>query len=463
MKKILGLVACLALVSTAFAVDPTVTYTLQLGGDNHAADLKAGNPVPYTPGSTADGQLVASPAKVSWAVEAKVEGTFNTYDVFGAANLVWDLELRDSSNNLVAIGKGSASTQGWYSDVNDGTGTDPLQAAAFAYGLDANAGVAGPGRVFDTPEANGPHMAQKTYPSTEAFPAGAPIDGSLLGKLIGMGAGYQDYKVESTERGGVGIVGTFDGGACTGLGTGPIAEGQINMTGLPSGTYTLKLLAGNGNNFLRGDKAACTGNNNENFAVKVAANMVVSDDISFVWDAGVQPCTDPVLTAAVSRKTHGAAGDFDQPINLSGTVSTEPRAGGPSTIVLTYDQTLDAGTLPTVSMGTAAVSGNQVTITGLGAITDGACVAITVSGAKAATGACFSPAVTIKIRSLLADVNASGGVDAADIGQVKLQSLKPLTAANFLRDVNVSGGIDAADIGQTKLRSLKVTPDACSY
>jgi len=468
MKKILGLVA-LTLVATApvmAADNATIAYQLELGGNNHAAQVKAGTAVPYTAGNPADGQTLTT-ATLNYAVRVTVSGEHGGAGLiaYGAANLVWDLELRDAGNNLVAIGKGAPGTAGFYSSINDGTAGNPLAAAAFAFAFDLDPTVAGdPGRIFDPVSANGPHLAQKTYPSTNAFPAGAPSDGSLLGKLIGMGAGYQDFKAsDGTERAGVGIGtvgGTIGSEGCYALATGPVAEGQIDLTGVPNGAYTLKLVAGNGNNVLRGDSDYfCGGNASGNFAVK--ADAVVGDTISFNLLIPVSCGTVPALASATSVRTHGGV-DFALPLALTGAATVEPRQNGPQTIVLTYSAAM-SGT-PVASVGTATLTNpTTVTVTGLGTIVDGSCVAVTVSGLKcAADNVTAVPAATVKVVALFGDVNQSGGVDAADIGQVKLQSLKPITASNYLKDVNVSGGIDAADIGQVKLRSLKVTPATCS-
>jgi hypothetical protein len=55
-------------------------------------------------------------------------------------------------------------------------------------------------------------------------------------------------------------------------------------------------------------------------------------------------------------------------------------------------------------------------------------------------------------------VNASGNVDAADVGQVQRQNNKPVTSSNFRMDVNVSGNIDAADVGQVQRQNSKHLP-----
>src|SRR5690606_152675 len=64
------------------------------------------------------------------------------------ANLVFNLQLEDGSGTIIPIGSGSDSTTGWYSAINDGTGGDPVAAAAFALSYEIFSGW-GPARAID--------------------------------------------------------------------------------------------------------------------------------------------------------------------------------------------------------------------------------------------------------------------------------------------------------------------------
>ena len=77
-------------------------------------------------------------------------------------------------------------------------------------------------------------------------------------------------------------------------------------------------------------------------------------------------CNSP---SAVSRKTHGAAGDFDIDLPLSGEPGVECRTGGANgdfTIVVTFTNNIVSGT-PSVTEGTgnivsSPISDNTMTI-----------------------------------------------------------------------------------------------------
>jgi hypothetical protein len=55
-----------------------------------------------------------------------------------------------------------------------------------------------------------------------------------------------------------------------------------------------------------------------------------------------------------------------------------------------------------------------------------------------------------KMGILIGDVNASGHVDAGDIGVIQQYNSQTANSTNFRADVDVSGHIDAGDIGITQ-------------
>jgi len=462
MKKILGLATLLAVaVAPAYGAS-TVAYDVQLGGNNHATEYAAGTVTPYTPGSTADGQQFANDAIINWAVTVAVTG-----ENFGAANLVFNVELwKDGS--LVAVGAGSPTTPGFFSTINDGdqdagqASADPLQLAAFAFAFGST------GRLFDEVAQGGPHMAQATYPSAAGFPANSTAP---QGVLVGMGAGYTKLDGNQTagllERVGVGYATNAPvGDACTGVGNGPIAEGQLNLKGLPGGTYTLKVVPGNGNNVIKIADFFCDSGTTGNFAVK--ADVAQGGEISFVLAPPAVTCgTVPALASAVSRRTHGAAGDFDISLPITGTTGVEGRQGGPQMIVMTYSAAV-SGT-PVASAGTATLVNDTTVAVALPALTtaqDGSCVAVTVSGLKCkADGSTNVAAATVKVRYLYGDTIgniASAAVNSTDVAFTKSKSGLAVDATSFRSDVNVSGTINSTDIAIVKSRSGVTTPAACT-
>ena len=169
----------------------------------------------------------------------------------GVANLVFDLELHVGSVDgpLANIAAGSAdctsSPAGWCSEINDGTMGNYLQEvdkeekAAFAVQFNANTedyGLKPPGdetppdvgRLIDLKPVDGPGMEIYGYPSVFDWPTGSNIE---AGRLAGMGAGYVRFD-SVNQYPAVGCVESPDscnaGGEVYYLGSGPVAEGQIN-------------------------------------------------------------------------------------------------------------------------------------------------------------------------------------------------------------------------------------------
>lgn len=268
-----------------------VAYSLEIGGDNHFAEWKATprQRVAYTRGSGADGQSIYNGNYLNYAVVLEASGIHSQpghpsdgKEIFGAANVVFNLELLDASNNPV----GDAIFK---SIINDGNG-DPLASAAFSLGFTLQ-GLP-PGRLIDPTTLGGPRLEPIfTYPT-------APV-GS--GTLIGMGAGFKEWirTGSGITLPGVGMVtvpgpnpATPNVGRRNGLGIVPVAEGQIDISNLPVGTYTLKVTPGNGNNVLRGDYDMVLASNRPAFAV--AANEAVGDTITFVV-TDIPPVPDGVV------------------------------------------------------------------------------------------------------------------------------------------------------------------------
>jgi len=171
----------------------------------------------------------------------------------------------------------------------------------------------------------------------------------------------------------------------------------------------------------------------------------------------------PPAPTAVSRKTHGAAGTFDIPLPLTGTVGVEDRIGnggvaGNHTIVLTYPSS-PAGATATVaarnpsaatgSVSNVTISGNDMIVT-LANVSDQQVLTLSTSGGS------VSPAV-VPIGFLVADVNGNHTVSASDIAQVKAEA-GPVTGANFRSDLNVSGDVNATDISITKAKAGGTIP-----
>ncbi len=260
----LAVTSLLLMAGTTFAAS-SVVYDLQLGGDNHAASIKAGTYVYFTPGSSADDQEFMAGSQVTWSATLTASGTQSSGPgagsaIKGAANFVFDLELRQGSESGPIV-----ASPVFYSSIHDGGsecipagGTIPegfcppcLAGAAFAFSF--NVWSYGPGRVVEPPWRGSGGNVCTGYPNLPA--GGGPNMNVCLyptvenGKLLGMGAGYQQWLRTSGPTWSQEGVGLVSGG----LGIGPVVEGQIDTTSLTPGTYYLKLIPKSGTNVLRGD------------------------------------------------------------------------------------------------------------------------------------------------------------------------------------------------------------------
>jgi hypothetical protein len=302
MKKILGIVALTLIAGApAFALDTTaIDYVLQVGGSN------AGGPtVPFDTTNVKEegdpGIYDAGTGIVTWSVKVLASGGVGADEpslnyIRGVSNLVWDLTLLGPDGQPVGtvgtpFGLGSATTAGFYSSIQDGTGLYKLQPAAFTWVF----GDAAPfGRLNDVDTANGANAVQYTFPSTYSYYRNDVTDAvynttatvlAPTGTLKGMGAGFQDFDIFNTpvERAGIGILSEGDPAVyeCfAAIGEkAPIAEGQINLTGLPSGTYTLVLTPGAGNNVIWADGLSCQIGTSGAFAIP--AKTVTGSSVSF--------------------------------------------------------------------------------------------------------------------------------------------------------------------------------------
>lgn len=189
---------------------------------------------------------------------------------------------------------------------------------------------------------------------------------------------------------------------------------------------------------------------------------VDADDLA-LWDS--MQASAPAIVSAESVRTHGTAGEFG--IAILGSDDTECRLGGPSKIVIVFDQNVQAadGTLDTevvLSSGTIAgmsIAGATLTVnTTVGSFCDDCCLTITVSGisAQGAPAVVMTPA-TMGIRLVACDNTAGptyGAVNVLDVIRVKQASGQPVTGANFRYDADASGGVlNVLDVIRAKQES----------
>jgi hypothetical protein len=197
------------------------------------------------------------------------------------------------------------------------------------------------------------------------------------------------------------------------------------------------------------------------YTCSVTASNSVGASIASAASTTVTPSATAslVLVSVVSRKTHGAAGDFELAIDnaqpIGGAVTVEPRmnAGG-HTLLFKFNNIVSAsGALAVRDENNALVaasslgSGNDVVVT-IPAIGDNKKVTISLTGVNGI----FNPAPAA-LGFLVGDVNNSRSVSASDVSGIKARSGQPTTVLNFRFDVNLSGSITAADISIAKARS----------
>jgi hypothetical protein len=171
-----------------------------------------------------------------------------------------------------------------------------------------------------------------------------------------------------------------------------------------------------------------------------------------------------VPLSAVSRKNHGTVGTFDVDLPLSGAVGIEDRSGQGTNsnnhqVVVTLPGLITSVANATVSSGTGSVSNflvssNQVFVN-LTGVANAQTITITLAGVNDGTSVAD---VSVPMGVLLADVNASRRVDAADVSSVRQQTLQTVTASNFRNDINASGRIDAADVSIARQQTLTSLP-----
>ena len=202
-------------------------------------------------------------------------------------------------------------------------------------------------------------------------------------------------------------------------------------------------------------KVKCWG---ANFAGQVGDNSSNNYRFSPVDVVVVVPVN---LSAVQSRKTHGAAGTFDLPLDrlamVHGLVTVEPRAiGAGHEIFFQFDGAITAPGTATAVDGSGAtlavsppmiVGGTNLSVT-LNSIADNSRATISLNGVNGS-----AVPFSVSMGFLIGDANNSRAVDAIDISGVKARSGQITDSTNFGFDLNASGAINSADILAVKARA----------
>ncbi|MEO6436386.1 MAG: CHRD domain-containing protein, partial [Tepidisphaeraceae bacterium] len=158
----------------------------------------------------------------------------------------------------------------------------------------------------------------------------------------------------------------------------------------------------------------------------------------------------PQLVAAASRKSHAGA-SYDVALPLAGASGIECRStGGALTIVLQFDKPVTAGNAAVVGNanvnGTPAFAGNVMTIN-LAGVTNAQ--ELTVNATNVLGGG-DAANVSVKVRALLGDINASGAVSGSDVNLCMSQVGFPVAGGNARSDANLSNSISGADVNMIR-------------
>jgi hypothetical protein len=165
-------------------------------------------------------------------------------------------------------------------------------------------------------------------------------------------------------------------------------------------------------------------------------------------------CVPLQLLSAVSRKTHGAVGDFDIELPLTGEPGVECRnGGGDYAMVIIFNNMMVSGNA-SVTSGTGSVagspgfSGNTMTVE-LTGVADAQRITVTLTGVTDSSAQVL-PDTPISMNMLVGDTNGNKAVNAADVAQTKARLGLAATAVTFRSDTNLSGTITASDLVQVK-------------
>ena len=167
------------------------------------------------------------------------------------------------------------------------------------------------------------------------------------------------------------------------------------------------------------------------------------------------------LSAVKSRKTHGAAGDFDLLLDttipiIGGAVTVESRSTGASHLIVfqftspitaTGAATAVNGSGAPIAISAVTFLGNEVSVT-LTGVADNSRATISLTGVNGNVAAS-----SVSMGFLVGDVNNTRSVDSIDLSSVKARSGQITDSTNFSFDLNASGAINSADILAVKARA----------
>jgi hypothetical protein len=201
------------------------------------------------------------------------------------------------------------------------------------------------------------------------------------------------------------------------------------------------------------------------------ASTASSSSANYTLESGYAARLRDVIapTSVVSRKLHGAAGNFDINLPLTGNAGIECRIGGVTNdyqILFTFPSAITFGsaTVTPGIGGSASLAGppivtpdgTQVTLN-LTNVSNAQRITVTLFGVNDGSNTADAG---VQMGVLVGDSAGIGNssVGASDIGFVKSKSGQTADATNFRADVTVNGSIGASDIGLVKSQSGTALP-----
>jgi hypothetical protein len=182
-----------------------------------------------------------------------------------------------------------------------------------------------------------------------------------------------------------------------------------------------------------------------------ASDITGDSSYALVGNASCAPAAE--LLSAVSRKTHGSAGEFDVQLfpQIGNTPTIEPRRGGtpgnhqivmvfPSPVTFTGATVSGGGAASTEpAPGSAPVSEVKINLSN---VPNAGTVSVNLTGVSAGASA---STLGVQMRVLLGDINVDGAVNSGDAQVVRNQSGSVVDRDNFRSDVTLDGVINSGD------------------
>jgi hypothetical protein len=282
--------------------------------------------------------------------------------------------------------------------------------------------------------------------------------------LLGDGAGHFSAPTNFPVSGpGSVAVGDFDG------------DGKQDLAVANYSSTNVSILLGDGMGHFSAATTFSVGTNPESVAIgdfngDGKQDLAVANNSSNNASILLRTCTTtPTVSSAVSRKTHGGAGNFDINMPQTGSSGVECRTTGGTndfTLVVTFTGNVTVTGSPqaqvtsgTGCVGSAGVCNGNVSVSGavvtvpLTTIANAQVINVRINGVNGAGS--DDPVVNIDIPMgfLIGDTNGNRAVNASDVSQTKSRSGQAVDGTNFRSDVNANGSINAGDAAVVKQKS----------